>query len=347
MSDLILTIAIPTYNRSEHLRKNLEQLFLESRNLNPNSFEVIICDNSSDFNSKKVAIDFQGKFSNFTYVRNEGNIGSDANIAQCFNLADGKYVQILGDDDLYLDKQFARVMNFITANDFGVVFLRAFGYRNNFRTECPQLTSNVSIYDDTNEFLVKLAQNITFISGCIINKSLISDLDAKKFEGAGLVQVHLSLRAALTANKNALFSDYVIAAYRNNSGGYDFSNVFVSELGKIYDQHIDFGLRKDAIRKIENRMLISFIPFYLFRQLIDKTCDTQDNWDKLVRRYGMRWQVILWLAPLLKLPRPVALVWGAAITSIGRILAGDFQRGLKFGNHYLKTKFRSKKSRNL
>lgn len=39
---------------------------------------------------------------------------------------------------------------------------------------------------------------------------------------------------------------------------------------------------------------------------------------------------ITWLAPILQLPRPFAIVWGGITMLLGRVICGDARRGLLF-----------------
>jgi hypothetical protein len=47
-------------------------------------------------------------------------------------------------------------------------------------------------------------------------------------------------------------------------------------------------------------------------------------------RFGSRFLYWIWIAPILYLPRPVALLWGFISMSVGRVFNGDFRRGLMF-----------------
>src|ERR1700741_4037653 len=94
----LLTIAIPTYYRGRFLNQLLEilapQLKGESR------VELIISDNSSQDETPAVVDSFKKTGLSVTYKRNETNIGADANFLQCYQMASGEYVWIVGDDDV-------------------------------------------------------------------------------------------------------------------------------------------------------------------------------------------------------------------------------------------------------
>jgi abequosyltransferase len=52
-------------------------------------------------------------------------------------------------------------------------------------------------------------------------------------------------------------------------------------------------------------------------------------------RFAKRAMFHIWVAPIMLLPRPMAVVWGSFATLTGRILNGDLRRGITFALHRL------------
>jgi len=128
----------------------------------------------------------------------------------------------------------------------------------------------------------------------------------------------------------------MIAAKRNNSEGrYNFINVFVNNLGKILDNLNPDYISQEAIHSFEKRMIIGYLPFYLFRQRL-KNIDQDKNKLVLVERFKSYWFFWAWLFPISILPRFFAIIYGALITMVGRIYYGDFSKGTNF----MKNKFK-------
>lgn len=326
----LLTIAIPTWNRATLLRLTLEQIHREISGLPVGLVEVLVSDNCSPDDTPAVVEQAVKSGLAVNYTRNQGNIGSDANIAQCFNFAKGEYVHILGDDDLIVDGCLEILLSRLSSSVYGVVCFRPYGFEVDFRKEHPGFGGRERIFDDGGEFLAAIGPHMTLISSCVINRKLLSPLDAQHFCGGSLVQVHLVIRAALASGKNLFIDKYMIACMRNNSGGYDFSTVFVTELGKILDSYCSAGLTKKAVAAIENRLISGYYPFYLLRQLLTGAGDRLETRNRFTRRFTGRLFYYLWLAPVFWLPRPLSVVWGAVITVVGRSACGDFRRGLIF-----------------
>jgi glycosyltransferase involved in cell wall biosynthesis len=92
-----LTIAIPTYNRSRYLKRCLEHL----QACRLNGARILVIDNFSSDDTPLVLRQFESASLQGTlrFVRNAANIGGDANILRCFELATTKWLWIVGDDD--------------------------------------------------------------------------------------------------------------------------------------------------------------------------------------------------------------------------------------------------------
>lgn len=95
VSDIILSICIPTYNRAAYLNKCLQNIVNQVGN-NP-LVEIVISDNVSDDNTQEVSESYATKFENVKYFRNETNIGGDRNFIRVLKLGKGKYLKLLND----------------------------------------------------------------------------------------------------------------------------------------------------------------------------------------------------------------------------------------------------------
>jgi len=326
----LLTVAIPTWNRSFYLENTLKQLHQELGDCVADNVEILISDNFSSDNTPEVVEHAKKLGLNLRSIRNRENIGSDANIAQCFNLASGKYVLILGDDDLFVDKALLFLLERLRTEKYGVVCIRPYGFDIDFRQEYPGAGGFEKVFRDPGLFLAEIGPLMTLISSCVIHKSVLPTIDANDYCGENLVQVHLVIQAALVAQENLFISRYLIACKRNNSGGYDFSKVFVENLGHILDSYSDMGLTKKAVIAIEKHLIVGYFPFYLFKQRLNKTGDVEATYERFSRRYHGQLCFYLWIVPILKLPRLLAIIWGGIATIIGRSINGDLFRGFMF-----------------
>jgi glycosyltransferase involved in cell wall biosynthesis len=106
-----LTIAIPTYNRNEILKRSLALLLPQ---LTPDC-ELLIIDNCSDVLVENTLKDLFQKYPEIKkrITRNRVNIGGNANILRCFELCETEWLWCLGDDDLVVSNALELIMGCI------------------------------------------------------------------------------------------------------------------------------------------------------------------------------------------------------------------------------------------
>lgn len=327
----ILTIAIPTYQRAPFLEICLTEIFAQLNQ--DDKVEVLVSDNASEDRTAKVVSKFTEAGAQITYIRNHHNIGSDKNIAQCFTKASGKFVLILGDDDVLMSGSIAKIMAVLNTSDYGVVSLRPFGYDHNFNSERPAtLFKGTKRYDDPNKFIKKIFIYSTLISANVINKSAILHIDATKFVGTKLVQTYLILAAALAGRNNAYLPEYLVACKRNNTGGYNVFEVFSDAFNKALTAFLHDGLSVQTIRAVNRRLIWFFFPQYIYQARLrpHPTIIAAATFMPLFSTFRNYMSFWICLAPLLKLPRIIAIPYAAVLIGVTRIIKGDLIRLIKF-----------------
>jgi len=100
MNELI-TVYIPTHNRSELLNKAVNSVLNQTYNF----IELIICDDGSTDNTKETVLEIINKNINsnirIKYLKNESPKGACFSRNRCISEATGKYITGLDDDDLF------------------------------------------------------------------------------------------------------------------------------------------------------------------------------------------------------------------------------------------------------
>jgi glycosyltransferase involved in cell wall biosynthesis len=94
---IILTIAIPTYNRPDRIRNTISALLPQLTA----QVKILVLDNCSPVNvqdhlKEQIGGDVLDKVE---VIRHRVNIGGDANFQRCFELCETPYIWMLGDDD--------------------------------------------------------------------------------------------------------------------------------------------------------------------------------------------------------------------------------------------------------
>lgn len=105
----LLSICIPTYNRSKSLRICLLSILNQTRGLEED-VEVVVSDNCSNDDTTQV-VEWTRKYGPLRYHRNESNIGAGPNFFLLSNeLAKGEFCWLIGDDDFLRKDALSRLI---------------------------------------------------------------------------------------------------------------------------------------------------------------------------------------------------------------------------------------------
>lgn len=106
----LVSVIIPTYNRSEYLKQAIESAV---RQTYPH-IEIIVSDDCSPENPQALVESFQDP--RIRFRRNAKNLGIALNVTGAFKAAKGKYVASLNDDDLWNEDFLAKLVPHLDAN---------------------------------------------------------------------------------------------------------------------------------------------------------------------------------------------------------------------------------------
>lgn len=109
----ILSIMIPTYGRADYLVKAIDSALQQK--VVQFSYEVVVVSNDPD-DSLDTIVDRYKNVDNFFLYRNERNIGMVGNSNRCVNLARGKYIAFLHDDDYLLDNYLRTIEEYVLSD---------------------------------------------------------------------------------------------------------------------------------------------------------------------------------------------------------------------------------------
>ena len=119
----ILTISIPTWNRCELLKELIDQLVIQiNSNRLADKAEILISNNGSEDQTDALVKSYMENNKYISYNNNGVNIGARANVLKSMELASGKFLMILGDDDRITDNCLKGLIEYLeTAVDTGLV----------------------------------------------------------------------------------------------------------------------------------------------------------------------------------------------------------------------------------
>ena len=122
----LVSIGIPTFNRSDTLVKCLESVLRQTYK----NIEVIVSDNSSSDSTPDVCQEFENRDSRVKTWRQASNIGGNPNFDFVRKKARGIYFMLLGDDDWIDPNLIQSCVQFLESNsDYIAAGGRTFYYR--------------------------------------------------------------------------------------------------------------------------------------------------------------------------------------------------------------------------
>ena len=219
----LLTIAIPTYSRAACLKELLsvlaDQLKDEPR------VELIISDNASPDETPSVVQDFVARGLRVRYLRNEQNIGADANFLQCFEQAHGKYVWLFSDDDLIAPRGACQNSPaYCEAAEYDLIWVSACSFRKFHKPRAAKVRPDAVEISDSKAYVKRIHVLFTFITGNIINKDTVA-LEAgptafSSLVGTSLAQLGWTYTALNRFTRGLYIREELVAMRENNTGGY-------------------------------------------------------------------------------------------------------------------------------
>ncbi len=113
---ILLSIAIPTFNRAEQLAFCLNSILEQSSQLS-DKIEIVISNNNSSDATSEVVRKYARKFKHFRYVEQARKLSIEENANAVARLAKGKFLWLFGDDDYLEPNGLKVVVDTIKEND--------------------------------------------------------------------------------------------------------------------------------------------------------------------------------------------------------------------------------------
>jgi glycosyltransferase involved in cell wall biosynthesis len=330
----LLTIAIPTYNRARCLRGNLEVLF--DQLVGELRVELIISDNASTDETPTVVKAFIARGLQVRYLRNETNIGADANFMQCFEQAHGKHFLLLGDDDLIFPGGIGVILNIIRNDEnLDMIFLTSCPYQTflQSKNEAPRRAIRSRVVLDPIQFsrLVNIRGDFIFISSMIINKSRIEKCIPESWPhmfGSNIAHLALIFTALRKMERSLLVEDSILTGGIARVESWNeptAATVFVRNYLKAMELWLGEGESKLQKVLIDDLMVFWFRHWIWMRR--DSTKDSMREAHRLVSVLsgekalsGRRVRYMIFVLPLVCLPFCMARVWNRLLRTVRRII---------------------------
>ena len=326
----LLSICIPTYNRAPFLAELLEALLPQLTPARPD-VELVLSDNASTDETAAVIASFRTRGLPLRISRNEENLGADENFLRCHALARGRYLWLLGDDDLPMPHAIPQLLSLLeqgeAAGGYDLVYISSFGFAGSLLTAPSQaalqdrLGRFAEVVTDGEYLLEKVNALIGLISVVLINRDRLlatphPPLDALR--GTNLLQVGW-IFPLLHARCRVLFVWQRLLGYRHfNSGGWGICEVFGVRLNRLAHQY--FAAEPALARALMNGVLRYWMPdsIMLARRGHEHDMDREDILATLRPVFSPNWRFWLCVVPVARLPLPLARLAHAILRIINR-----------------------------
>jgi abequosyltransferase len=338
----LLTIAIPTYNRSKFLEELLA--VLKPQMAEDFRVELLISDNASTDDTQLLLGELAKSGLIFRYIKNKKNLGADKNILQCFEEAQGKYVWIFGDDDIILPGALKKIMRLLSLHEYDLVYLRPYEFLKDYKAEHRHNSADrkALIIGDPKLFTEMVGVMFAFISGVIVNKQRFNEVPhrpCEKFSDTHLIQLAWIFPLLSSYRKGLFVFEALVAARGGNTGGYGAGEVFGRNLKQLSDELLSKDSQLGEV--IINSLLCHWFPHFLLQlRKFNAGKFNEENLDQILRPlFSNNFRYWFFVFPLIKTPLWFVEIWRYIGKNVNRIqlLRLKAYRGVYLRNDYLRT----------
>jgi abequosyltransferase len=320
-----LSICIPTFNRAEFLDLLLRSIQDQLANL-PCVVEIIVLDNASTDATQCVLRKWSLILKNYlTVIYHKANIGGNLNIAEAAGSGFGRYVWVLGDDEILPEGALSKIVRYLRA-DLDYIYLNhAVFDRSMSRVKIPRWNSlSQDLYIRGRQDTMRaLGPSPTFISAVIARRGILNSLSAEevcRYASYGFNQLYAFYHGLPKDVTGVATAENLLHARGDNSGSaYDWNRYFVTGLGFVFDE-----LRRKCgyKREVVSKALSAVVFRYHLPRVLNESAEGRDS--SQLRRLAFpyfRGSSVYWCILL-----PASIIPSAFMRSIKRIrrlLAGQ------------------------
>lgn len=281
----VLSICIPTWNRSSFLRISLDSLFGQLNDIEKEDVEIFISDNCSSDATPNIIEEFIDKGMPITVNRNEENIGAARNFIKCMQWASGKYIILLGDDDFLLPGSLLFLVKELEKEEYGLIHIVT-------KVRKKKLHREIEIFNNREEFLEEVSFWFTFMSGNIFRKDIVTLIaNPEQYIHTHLLQMPFFLKSALSRDKNLVIYRPILkgGADGATNGGYNFYEVFVKGYLDILMSFVENeNLSICCFNKLKRDLFLGFLLSRNYKYLILKQNVVDEKYEYKHNRKGFK-----------------------------------------------------------
>ena len=310
MSDALLTIIVPTYNRASSLELLLRTLHAEIAIDAP--VRVLVSDNASTDETAAVIAKMCATWAALMTQRHDRNIGPDGNFCSCVDRVDTRYFWIIGDDDLPKRGVVAQIVAQLLAREPALLYMQSEWINPVLNADQGEPVGDLLVATlDSQRFAEAVHVWVTFISGMVIDKQrlrlALGAHTISRFDATHLVQLGWVLPLLASTGPFLFVSDRCLLATKDNTGGYGLLTVFGVNFTRVVND--SFGATHPLARALVDGNMTQYLPGLIWgarAASAPTTHVTESPWPALHGQLGSRWLYWMLLVPLGRFPRWLA-----------------------------------------
>lgn len=193
---MLLTVAIPTYNRDQKLRATLLNVAAQIERHRLSDVEIVVSDNCSPDRTGQVCADVAAEHPTVAirYFRKEANVGFDRNVDALFGHALGQYVWTFSDDDRPGPDALATVVGLLRQREVRFAFVNY-----EVSVDGKPMASRFGVGEnrwlEARDLLKAIRFSNSLVSSCIYRRQ--AWLDAGAHQYVGTLWVHFFMARAV------------------------------------------------------------------------------------------------------------------------------------------------------
>ena len=296
MSNILLSVCIPTYNRKKYLVQNLNNLLPQITPALADIVEVCIADNAStdgtDVYIRELAE--QNPHIKISYTINEKNFGPDRNFMIAMKMGKGKFGWLFGSDDALVENCLGDIVNLLKTNpEAGLISFNRIDCDVNLKIVRKRYWLNKEIKQQVFDFSDKfqegyyygLANDVgavfSFISSTIYNADAVNKVEYDaSFDNTSYSFLYYFINYLRTGIKVLYVPEHYVLCRLGNSHLKDIS--WPKRLAMDYDLFIKIK-NETFSSDDENGLLFLYLlkkshPYYRVLSLYCAT--TRNEWEK-------------------------------------------------------------------
>ena len=317
---VLLTIAIPTFNRVECLGLLIDSLCgeLDRSRIDLTLVEILICDNHSTDGTSLFLKNLSRP--ELKVISHDRNYGADFNVRSCFDNAKGRFVWIIGDDDLPLLGSLSPIIKTLINFNPDLMYLR------NEWINAPlddfissEIVADTMEFHSQANFMKAIGSHLTFVSAMLVNKQKFLEISNRhtldKYANTNLPHMAWTLPVLNYGDTFISSKSIFLMARGANSGGYAVADVFGVMLAKILKEGLRINPKLLTI--IQVNIFAVFLPVWVWRARFSDNADfiTDIPWSSMNEENIDIKEYRFFIRPLRFLPKWPAL----ALVALGRL----------------------------